>query len=52
MIDTKVAREALVAVLVHEDRVKALRQECAKLATAMIVLGLLAVVALLVSALI
>jgi hypothetical protein len=52
MIDTKVAREALVAVLVYEDRVKVLRRECAKLATAMIVLGALAVIVLLVSALI
>jgi hypothetical protein len=52
MIDTKVAVPALVAVLVREDQVKALRQECGRLVTSMIVLGVLAALVLLASVLV
>jgi hypothetical protein len=52
MIDTKVAVPALVAVLVREDQVKALRQDCGRLVTWMIVLGVLAALVLLASALV
>jgi hypothetical protein len=52
MIDTKVAVPALVAVLTHEDRVKALRQDCGRIATWMVVSGVLAALLLLVSVLV